>query len=379
MTAKSPDELPWRRSSPSGAAARASRSRSSPAAAVTSRSPVRRAASRSAAGRVTRCAIGLLGLAAAATRRRGRARHRGHGRRQSSTRRDRPARDGRPRPARRHPRPAAVPPPRRRRDGRCRAWPAPSRRRAMADGPGRACTVNGERCTLDRRAAQDPRRLPARGLPPHRHAPRVRARRVRRVHGARRRRGRAVVPHVRGAGRRRRGHDDRGHRRPDGELVDPVQAAFRDCHGLQCGFCTPGFVVSVTALLRDNPDPTDDEIRDGLSGNLCRCTGYQGIIAAVRQAAVPRPRCAHDAELTPPAQRVEPPRPHASSASPSAAARTRGCSPAAAATSTTSTMPRDAARRTSCAARSRVARSTAWTSRRRANCRASTPCSRRRT
>ena len=72
---------------------------------------------------------------------------------------------------------------------------------------------------------------------------------------------------------------------PDGELSN-VQAAFRDEHGLQCGFCTPGFVVSVTAFLRDNPDPTDDEIRVGLSGNLCRCTGYQGIINAVRAAAV---------------------------------------------------------------------------------------------
>jgi carbon-monoxide dehydrogenase small subunit len=71
---------------------------------------------------------------------------------------------------------------------------------------------------------------------------------------------------------------------PDGEL-SPVQAAFRDCHGLQCGFCTPGFVVSVTAFLRANPSPTDDEIREGLSGNLCRCTGYQGIVKAVRQAA----------------------------------------------------------------------------------------------
>ncbi|MBW8486346.1 (2Fe-2S)-binding protein [Actinomadura parmotrematis] len=71
---------------------------------------------------------------------------------------------------------------------------------------------------------------------------------------------------------------------PDGEL-SPVQAAFRDHHGLQCGFCTPGFVVSVTAFLRDHPDPTDEEIRDGLSGNLCRCTGYQGILKAVRAAA----------------------------------------------------------------------------------------------
>jgi len=71
---------------------------------------------------------------------------------------------------------------------------------------------------------------------------------------------------------------------PPGEL-SPVQAAFRDCHGLQCGFCTPGLVVSVTAFLADNPAPDDDEIRDALSGNLCRCTGYQGIIRAVRQAS----------------------------------------------------------------------------------------------
>jgi carbon-monoxide dehydrogenase small subunit len=71
---------------------------------------------------------------------------------------------------------------------------------------------------------------------------------------------------------------------PDGGLTD-VQAAFRDCHGLQCGFCTPGFVVSVTAFLRDNPSPTDEEIREALSGNLCRCTGYQGIVAAVHAAA----------------------------------------------------------------------------------------------
>jgi aerobic carbon-monoxide dehydrogenase small subunit len=71
---------------------------------------------------------------------------------------------------------------------------------------------------------------------------------------------------------------------PDGEL-STVQAAFRDCHGLQCGFCTPGFVMSVTAFLRDHPNPSDAEIREGLSGNLCRCTGYQGIIKAVSQAA----------------------------------------------------------------------------------------------
>ena len=70
----------------------------------------------------------------------------------------------------------------------------------------------------------------------------------------------------------------------DGGL-SPVQEAFREAHGLQCGFCTPGFIVSVTALLRDNSSPTDQEIREGLSGNLCRCTGYQGIVNAVRLAA----------------------------------------------------------------------------------------------
>lgn len=71
---------------------------------------------------------------------------------------------------------------------------------------------------------------------------------------------------------------------PNCEL-SPVQAAMRECHGLQCGFCTPGFVTSITALLRDNPRPTDDEIREGLSGNFCRCTGYQGIVNAVHRAA----------------------------------------------------------------------------------------------
>ena len=71
---------------------------------------------------------------------------------------------------------------------------------------------------------------------------------------------------------------------PDGRL-NQVQQAFRDAHGLQCGFCTPGFIVSVTAFLLDNPRPTDDQIREALSGNLCRCTGYQGIVNAVRLAA----------------------------------------------------------------------------------------------
>jgi aerobic carbon-monoxide dehydrogenase small subunit len=72
--------------------------------------------------------------------------------------------------------------------------------------------------------------------------------------------------------------------RPDGEL-GPVQQAFLDCHGLQCGFCTPGFVTTITAYLRDDPDPTEDDARHAIAGNLCRCTGYQNIVASVLRAA----------------------------------------------------------------------------------------------
>jgi carbon-monoxide dehydrogenase small subunit len=71
---------------------------------------------------------------------------------------------------------------------------------------------------------------------------------------------------------------------PDGEL-HPVQAAFREEHGLQCGFCTPGMVMAAVGLLADNPDPTEREVREGLEGNLCRCTGYHNIVRAVRTAA----------------------------------------------------------------------------------------------
>ncbi|MEV0345770.1 (2Fe-2S)-binding protein [Nonomuraea sp. NPDC050680] len=67
--------------------------------------------------------------------------------------------------------------------------------------------------------------------------------------------------------------------------MSAVQRAFAECHGLQCGFCTPGFLCTVTALLRDNPAPTDEEVVDGISGNLCRCTGYQNIVKAVHRAA----------------------------------------------------------------------------------------------
>jgi carbon-monoxide dehydrogenase small subunit len=70
----------------------------------------------------------------------------------------------------------------------------------------------------------------------------------------------------------------------EGEL-DPVQEGFMQCHGLQCGFCTPGMMLVAAALLEENPDPTEAEVRWAISGNLCRCTGYQNIVNAVQAAA----------------------------------------------------------------------------------------------
>jgi carbon-monoxide dehydrogenase small subunit len=67
--------------------------------------------------------------------------------------------------------------------------------------------------------------------------------------------------------------------------LHPIQQAFQEKHGLQCGFCTPGFIMTVHAMLHENPDPTEEEIRHELSGNLCRCTGYQNIVEAVKLAA----------------------------------------------------------------------------------------------
>ena len=67
--------------------------------------------------------------------------------------------------------------------------------------------------------------------------------------------------------------------------LHPLQQAFVDCHGLQCGFCTPGMLMSAAALLQHNPAPSDDQIVDALEGNLCRCTGYVNIVSAVKQAA----------------------------------------------------------------------------------------------
>jgi carbon-monoxide dehydrogenase small subunit len=72
---------------------------------------------------------------------------------------------------------------------------------------------------------------------------------------------------------------------PSEEELHPMQQAFREHHGLQCGFCTPGMVMAATSLLREIPDPTEAQVREGLEGNLCRCTGYHNIVAAVLAAA----------------------------------------------------------------------------------------------
>jgi carbon-monoxide dehydrogenase small subunit len=72
---------------------------------------------------------------------------------------------------------------------------------------------------------------------------------------------------------------------PSPDTLHPLQEAFRDNHGLQCGFCTPGMLTTLLEFLRDNPDPTEQEVRVAISGNLCRCTGYQGIVLAALDAA----------------------------------------------------------------------------------------------
>jgi carbon-monoxide dehydrogenase small subunit len=84
---------------------------------------------------------------------------------------------------------------------------------------------------------------------------------------------------------------------PNADTLHPLQEAFRDNHGLQCGFCTPGILTTLIEFLRDNPDPTERDVRIGISGNLCRCTGYQNIVIAALDAAkrlrdspVPAPR-----------------------------------------------------------------------------------------
>jgi carbon-monoxide dehydrogenase small subunit len=71
----------------------------------------------------------------------------------------------------------------------------------------------------------------------------------------------------------------------DGDTLHPMQQAFHECHALQCGYCTPGMIMQAVDLLKDNPNPSEHEIREGIEGNLCRCTGYQNIVKAIQQAA----------------------------------------------------------------------------------------------
>jgi carbon-monoxide dehydrogenase small subunit len=102
-----------------------------------------------------------------------------------------------------------------------------------------------------------------------------------------------------------RGHEVttvEGLQEPDGRL-NPVQQAFKECHGLQCGFCTPGFLTTVSAYLEENPSPTRDEALEAVSGNLCRCTGYQNIVSSVLRAAEIRSERAAEQGAPP----VEPP------------------------------------------------------------------------
>ncbi len=72
---------------------------------------------------------------------------------------------------------------------------------------------------------------------------------------------------------------------PSGDALHPLQQAFQECHGLQCGFCTPGVLMTLVGFLREHPDPTEEEVREALTGNLCRCTGYVGMVRAALQAA----------------------------------------------------------------------------------------------
>ncbi len=89
----------------------------------------------------------------------------------------------------------------------------------------------------------------------------------------------------------------------EGGQLHPVQEAFRECHALQCGFCTPGMIMQSVDLLKDNPDPSEEEIRVGIEGNLCRCTGYHNLVRAVQTAAAGR--TSGDAEAGSPAATAE--------------------------------------------------------------------------
>ena len=147
-----------------------------------------------------------------------------------------------------------------------------------------ALTVNGKRYEAEAEVRLTLADFIRHTLGPHRHASRLRARRLRRLHHpARRLTARSCLMLAVQAD----GHDiiTVEGLAPSPTELNPLQEAFRDNHGLQCGFCTPGMLTTLTEFLRDNPDPTEQEVRIAISGNLCRCTGYQSIVAAALDAA----------------------------------------------------------------------------------------------
>ena len=238
----------------------------------------------STAGRCTHAAVALTNLGQtpdpgrAAGARRHRRRRCGHRRRLCRGR-------GRQRPRGRHARPRGLPAPPRRRDDRARAAPgARPRPRPLRSGPMAKqivkLTVNGRADRGAGRAAHAADPFPARGAGAQGRAYRLRDQPLRRLHRRPRRPVGEVLHHVRGAGRRRRDRHRRGPGRRAASCIR-CRRRFVEHHGLQCGFCTPGMLMRGYRLLQENPSPTEDEIRWGLSGNLCRCTGYQNIVKAV--------------------------------------------------------------------------------------------------
>ena len=297
-TSLAADEISPRRASRCRPPARAGASPRSRAATGTSRSPVAAALlGRDGDGRVSRRATGVLRcrdrLRCAAARGEGAAARLRADAGAVAARRRAPAAaalspDGDIHATRR------LPPPGRRGAGRAHA---DRRRSSGAEGRrerARRCASSSTAWSARGRrgAAHLAGRLPARRARPHRHARGLRARRVRRVHRAARRASRCAAASCSRCRRRGAAHHDRGPgaRRARAALeitgaLHPIQQAFRDKHGLQCGFCTPGILLTAEALLRENPSPSHDEIRETLAGNLCRCTGYHFIVEAIAEAA----------------------------------------------------------------------------------------------
>ena len=186
---------------------------------------------------------------------------------------------------------------------------------------------------------------------------RLRHLQLRCVHRADGRRVGQELRRARRPGGRRRDHHDRGPRRTASGTRCSRPSTTE--HALQCGYCTPGMIMAAADLLRDNPHPTEQEIRDGLEGNLCRCTGYENIVRAVQRAAEAGATAHATAR---PTQRRRPP----SSAGPAPARKTPGWSPARRTGPTTSCCPA-CCTWPSCAARTRTPGSRRWTSARRAS------------